>query len=644
MATAATTRIALAGNPNCGKSTLFNALTGAHAQVTNAPGTTVELQTGTWQTEAGSIEVVDLPGTYSLLARSPDERVTADYLIGATSRPAPDRPDLVVVVLDATALARSLYLLAQVRDTGLPLVAAVTMLDVAATRGVEPDLSALADAAQVEVVALDPRTGTGVEGLAVAIDRELTAGRGATVGRDPAEPANLSQLPWDDSAERNFAWTERVLAAAVPAPPQVPLRSLSDRLDKVLLHPVSGIVVFAAVLWALFELVTLVATPMVDGVQRLIQGPLADLVRAAIPDRLGWLQSLVVDGVLTGVGTVLSFTPLLALVFLAIGLLEDSGYLARAAFVADRAMRSLGLDGRAMVPLVVGFGCNVPAIAATRTMPDQRRRLLTGLLIPLTSCPARLTVYVLIAGVFFPRQAGTVIFGMYMLSGVLVVLGGLALRATLFRDLATTRPLVLALPAYHVPRLQFLGRTTGQRIWSFIKGAGGLIAGTLVVVWLLTAIPVPGARAEAGPQSGFASVAMADSVFGRAAGAVAPVLAPAGLDDWRIASSLATGFVAKEVMVGSLAQTLSDGPAVDASQSGLADRLQQVFSDASGGHPRAAAAAFLVLVLAYTPCIATVAEQRRVFGLRWALGAMVVQLVGAWALAVLTFQLLRVVL
>jgi len=686
-----TPQIALVGNPNCGKSTLFNALTGARAKVVNAPGTTVDLQTGVWRSGGnggsgdagrGDFEVVDLPGTYSLLARSPDERVTSEFLSGQAQLERPrrrvescrcgqggsgnrcschHRADVAVVVLDATALARSLYLLAQVRDLGLPVVAAVSMLDVATTRGVYPDLTALADAAQVPVVAIDPRTGTGLEGLSSAIERVLDTGDLPDATHPPS--GAIAQLPWDGLAEANFAWTERVLAAALPSAPAVPVRSWSDRVDQVLLHRIWGIPVFLGVLWILFQLATAIANPLMDIVSGFVEGPLAGLVRSIVP--AGWVQSLLVDGVLTGVGTVLAFAPLLALIFLGLGILEDSGYLARAAFVADRALRSLGLDGRAMIPLVLGFGCNLPAVTATRTMPDARRRLLTGLLIPFTTCPARLVVYVLVAGIFFPHQVGTVIFSLYLLSALLVVLGGLLLRATLFRDLATRRPLVLALPAYHVPRIKFLVTTTLARIWAFIKGAGGIIAGTLVVVWLLTAIPLPGAGTRLGTPVQFGAVPITESLYARATGAISPVLRPAGLDDWRITSSLVTGFVAKEVMVGALAQGFavtatagseaeldslqsvaeSDLPDIDESRppDWLATQLRDTLEHTSGGHANAAAVAFMVFVLSYTPCVATVAEQKRVFGWRWALGGMAGQLVVAWLLAVGTFQLLRLV-
>lgn len=670
----ATPQIALVGNPNCGKSTLFNALTGARAKVVNAPGTTVDLQLGVWHSSGvgsdiglGDVEVVDLPGTYSLLARSPDERVTTEFLSGQAQLERPHRrsepagcrcgsavgggrctchhrADVAVVVLDATALARSLYLLAQVRDLGIPVVAAVSMLDVASTRGVEPDLTALADAAQVPAVAIDPRTGTGIEGLSSAIERALDTGDLPDVAYPPL--GAIAQLPWDGLAEANFAWTERVLAAALPSEPAVPVRSWSDRVDQVLLHRIWGIPVFLGVLWVLFQLATAVANPLMDVVSRFVEGPVTGWLRAVIPP--GWVQSLLVDGVLTGVGTVLAFAPLLALIFLGLGLLEDSGYLARAAFVADRFLRGLGLDGRAMIPLVLGFGCNLPAVSATRTMPDARRRLLTGLLIPFTTCPARLVVYVLVAGIFFPHNVGTVVFGMYLLSAALVVLGGLVLRATLFRDLAARRPLVLALPAYHVPRLKFLVTTTLARIWAFIKGAGGIIAGTLVVVWLLTAIPLPGASARVGSPVTFGAVPISESLYARGAGAIAPVLAPAGLDDWRIASSLVTGFVAKEVMVGALAQgfAVTDNfTEIDETRppDWLATQLHSTLDYTSGGHPRAAALAFMVFVLSYTPCVATVAEQKRVFGWRWAFGGMAGQLIVAWLLAVGTFQLLRLV-
>jgi len=702
--------IALVGNPNCGKSTLFNALTNSHSATVNAPGTTVELHRGKWR-HSSEWMLVDLPGTYSLIARSPDEKVATDAVLGKVDllghkhhRPAnalpgarqrsprhskthssaltnesepsslsaqsreteiaearrprnsarlsscpkctsdttrirtetlPDsdgtRPDLVIALLDASALARSLVLLAQVLATGVPVVAAVTMLDVAAARAVEPDLVALADAAGVPVVAVNPRTGTGIEALTEMVSRAL------------ADPKAANSHPALTDPDSQFSWVDSVLSATLPTAPLTPVHSHSDRIDSILLHPIAGIFIFLGIMWGLLELTAVAATPLIEAVGNFFAGPVTNLVVNLFSGWApNWFVSLLTDGIITGVGTVLSFAPLLALIFLAIGVLEDSGYLARAAFIADRGLRNIGLDGRAMMPLVVGFGCNVPAVTATKAMPDARQRLLTGLLIPLAACPARLTVFVLIAGAFFPGQVGTVVFLLYLFSIILIILGGLLLKATAFRDLSISRPLILALPAYQTPRIGWLLRSAGSRVAAFVRGAGGIIAGVLVVVWFLTAIPVTSGYS-------FGEVAPQDSLYGRVASAAAPVLEPAGLNDWRISSSLLTGFVAKEVVVGNLAQAFgtADPSAADYDQAAevsggsLADRLHATLTHTSGGHPQAAAVAFLVIVLAYTPCVATVAEQKRNFGWKWTLISLVGQLALAWLLGVAVFQVGR---
>jgi ferrous iron transport protein B len=318
--------------------------------------------------------------------------------------------------------------------------------------------------------------------------------------------------------------------------------------------------------------------------------------------------------------------------FAALGVLEDSGYLARAAFVADRVMRSLGLDGRALLPLIVGFGCNLPAFAATRTLPSARQRLLTGLLIPLTSCSARLTVYVLLAGAFFPAHAGSVIFGMYLTSVLLVLGGGLLLRRTAFRDVQAG-PLILILPPYQRPHLRTLGMSVRMRVGAFVLGAGKFIVATMLVVWVLMALPVTGSHHVG-------DVPVADSAYGRVASGLAPVLAPAGFGNDHAAAALLTGFVAKEVVVGSFAQSYAVPEPGDPAQAGsLGEKLRGSFQESSGGHGGAAALAFMVFVLAYTPCVAALAEQKRLFGWRPTASALVVQLLAAWTLAVTVFQL-----
>lgn len=675
-------RVLLVGGPNVGKSTLFNALTGARQRTTNAPGTTVELASGTWRTAADSPSdsateraIIDLPGTYSLLARSSDEQVTADAVqeLALNNGLKDGRPGVVVVVLDATALSRSLYLLAQVAETGVPIVVALTMLDLpqtatdSPTADMEPDTlaSALATFLGVPVVPVDARNrgAGGLRRLARAVDAVaqhpksvLGIAPPTTFSHGPA--AQDAQVATDHvpdiaqelvHAEMLFAWVERIArqvssiqggeksgdtgtSAATFAQPTH--RTFSDRVDSVLLNPWAGIPVFLAVVWLLFQLTTRFAAPAQDLIGQLVDGPIASGITwllGLVGLSESWLQGLLVDGLLAGVGTVLTFLPVMAIMFAALGVLEDSGYLARAAFVADRAMRSLGLDGRALLPLIVGFGCNLPAFAATRTLPNARQRLLTGLLIPLTSCSARLTVYVLLAGAFFPDHAGNVIFAMYVTSVLLVLAGGLLLRRTAFRDVKAG-PLILILPPYQRPHLGTLAMSVRMRVGAFVIGAGKIIVGTMLVVWVLMAIPATG-------QHPIGDVPVADSVYSSVASGIAPALVPAGFGNDHASAALITGFVAKEVVVGSFAQSYAVAEPGDPAQAGsLGEKLRASFDESSDGHGGAAALAFMVFVLAYTPCVAALAEQRRLFGWRPTATALAVQLAAAWLLSVLVFQ------
>ncbi|ACJ52724.1 ferrous iron transport protein B [Bifidobacterium longum] len=651
-------RVVFVGNPNVGKSSMFNALLGARTRTMNAPGTTVSITCGQYRYKSANDaphtqlwQFVDTPGTYSLLPMSPDEQVAVDALIGASGMPA---PDLAVVVLDATALSRSLYLLSTVTELGLPTVIALTMNDLALRNGHGVDaqrLSRLLDG--MPVIAVDGRTGDGGEALADAIavgfrgtpiPSGLTAWSAITADADGHTVDDLRS--WAESrADARLDWTAGVLRRLdVHDDGRV---TLSDRIDGMLLHPVVGVIVFLAVLFTVFQATTTLASPMQDWIDVTFRGWCTSgldwlLGLFGVAWHGGWVRSLLVDGVLDGVITVLTFIPVMGIMFLLLSILEDSGYMARAAFVMDRAMRALGLDGRAFLPIIVGFGCNLPALAATRTLPDSRQRVLTGMLVPFAACSARLSVFLVLAHAFFPKYAGLVVFLMYVVSVMIILLVGVMLRHTIFRGLEP-EPLMLALPSYQCPRALQLVRSVLLRLWGFVRGASVIIISMIMALWLLQGIPM---TAGAG---GFAHVDdVHDSAYGMLADAVAPVFAPAGFDDWHASAALITGFVAKEVVIGSMSQSYhADEPDAAAAQQGtegtLGQKLRASFDRSSHGHGRAAAIAFLLFTLAYTPCLATVAEMRRQFGTKVAAQSVMLSLAVAYAIAVIAFQTLRLV-
>ncbi len=608
--------VALIGTPNSGKSTLFNALTGARITVGNWPGTTVEVSRGVWSSRT----LLDLPGAYSLDPLSPDEELTRDLLLSDPD----DRPDLVIVVSDAANLARSLYLASQVREHRQRVIVALTMIDVAHRRGIELDTYALSAAIGCPVVALDPRRREGLAALETAVATSL--------GEDAPRPRSHDCCADDLArADERFTW----VAAAVEAGSLNPgddRVSFSDRIDKVATAPVLGPLLFLGVMWLVFQVTTTVAAPIQDFFDTLFSGPVTDGALAGFA-ALGltgsWIEGLVVSGLIAGVGMLLTFVPLMALMFILLALLEDSGYLARAAVVTDRLMRVIGLPGKAFLPLVVGFGCNVPAISATRILGDGRQRLLTALLVPFTSCTARLTVFVLVSTIFFGPWAGTVVFAMYVASILLIVGTGVLLRRTLWRAMGS-EPLVIDLPPYQLPTLRLTAAVTWTRLQGFLRTASGIIVATVCAVWLLQSIPAHG--------GGFGEVEVEDSVYGVAAQAITPVFQPAGFAQWQTTSALVVGFVAKEAVISSWAQTYAlDEPEGDDPGS-LGERIMADFTQSSGGHPIPAALAFMIFLMAYTPCVATLAAQVREIGWRWTGFGIALQLAIAWGLAVVVFQ------
>ncbi len=476
--------------------------------------------------------------------------------------------------------------------------------------------------------------------------------------------------------DQRYRFVHEVATRAVTRP-ATPPATLSDRIDRIVTHRWFGIPIFLAVMWVVFKLTTDVAAPFVDWLDSVVSGPLSRGVSALlgmVGAGGGWFESLLIDGVIAGVGGVLAFVPVLLSLYFALALLEDSGYMARAAFVMDRVMRLFGLHGKSFLPMIVGFGCSVPAIYATRTLDSRRDRILTGLLVPFMSCSARLPVYVLIAMIFFPAYAGQVIFGLY-LTGIVVAVGvGALARRTLFGRQPPT-PFVLELPPYRLPTLRHIWRQMWERTAAFVRKAGTVILATSVVVWLLLAIPARG-------DGQFAATPVDQSAFATLAHAVAPVFAPLGFGNWESSGALVTGLIAKEVVVGTLTQVYvgedavaepaappSLGEDVVAIVTGfgaaigdalralpgiiginlsaveaepvadeLATAIQAGLAASSNGHATAAALALLVFVLLYTPCVATLAASRHEFGLRWMLTSLLGQFAIAWLAALIVFQ------
>lgn len=609
--------VALAGRPNVGKSTLFSRISGIHRKMGNWPATTVEVGSADIVLHAEEFRILDLPGITSLTPASPDEKLTHDIL-------TEDDLDLIVAIVDASNIARCLFLVSQLKEINKPMIVALTMTDIARRRGIQVDIEALSRGLNLNVVAVLPRSKNGTAEL----EKILTQ----TLAQSNSHETELSAPPLDD--DQRISFVNDLITSSVTRTNTHP--TLSDRADRFLTAPISGALTLLGVLWLVFQSTTTLASPFQNWISSVISGVIAPPIESALIS-IPWLKGLIVDGVISGVGTLLTFLPVMSIMFLLLSLLEDSGYMARAAVVSDRLMRFAGLPGKALLPLIVGFGCNVPAVSATRALSDARHRLIVGLSVPFTACSARLAVYIFAAGIFFGKNAGTVVFGMYIVSITLVILFALGLRFTLIKG-ATREPLLIELPPYRLPTTTFVFADAWLRVRGFLKEVGGIVVITVVAMWVLMAVPTSGNHQ-------FANTPVNESAYGAIAKGIAPIFAPAGFGDWHTAGALVTGFVAKEVVISSWAQNYAvDSPNRQLVISDLGKKLKHDFERSSSGHSSAAVLAFLVFLTAYTPCVATVAAQRREFGLKWALTGIALQLAIAWLLAAAVFQIGKLLL
>ena len=574
--------VAIIGPPNAGKSTLFNRLTGLRQTVANFPGVTVEHRTGKAHLPGHhDIDLVDLPGVYSLNPRSEDERVSYNVLHG--KMPGLKKPDAVILILDSTNLNRHLPLAASILSLRLPTLVVLNMADDMRRRGGDVDIEALANELGAPVVLASATTGEGIS----AVGRFLT---GTIAVPKPVQLPVLQDLPacrqWARTISKEAGYTH-------PAPP-----IWTRRLDSVFLHPFWGPIVFVIVVGAVFQTIFTGAQPLMDSVEWAIRST-GGMLRAALPDTM--LRSLLIDGVWSGVGSVLVFLPQILLLFLFIAILEDSGYLARAALIADRTMARVGLQGKSFIPLLSAYACAVPAIMATRTIESKRDRIATILIAPFMTCSARLPVYTLIIAAFIPERPfighllGTraaAMLGLYILGFVAAVATAKLLKSSVLKSERT--PFVLEMPPYRMPTLRSIGLRLLDRAKAFLKRAGTVILAVSVVLWILASVPLVDGKAPPIEQS----------LAGTLGRAIEPAIQPLGFN-WKIGIGLITSLAAREVIVGTLGTIY--GMEADKDSGGLQAALRKDLT--SGG-----AVALLVFFAFAMQCMSTLAVVRRETG------------------------------
>lgn len=652
-------RVALTGNPNVGKTTLFNVITGSRQHVGNWPGVTVEKKSGFKLYKGYEIEVVDLPGTYSLTAYSLDEVVARDFIVD-------EKPDVVVQIVDATNIERNLYLTTQLMELGTKIIIALNMYDLAEERGDKLHVKKMAKILSMPVVLTIASKNIGISELldTVIAEKQKVKHHGREIGYGDEIESQIIKIEKvlsqdkDLSARYPLRWLavrlldgdENILRKIVDSPVATQIKTIlasldieeyeammadkryevisamfpqmcercmtrmttSDMIDRVMTNKYLGIPIFLALMWGAFELTFSFATPFMTIIERIFVW-LGEISAAYIqPD---WLASLVGEGIVGGVGSVFSFIPNIFILFFLLSLLEDSGYLARAAFIVDRIMYKLGLQGKSFIPMLLGFGCNVPAIMATRSIEDRMDRMATIMVVPFISCGARLPIYILFAGTFFSENAGSVIFCIYLL-GILVAVGSAKLlRTTALKG--HPAPFILELPPYRIPNLA----TSMRHMWDngsmYIRKAGTIILGGSIVIWLMAALPW---GAEYGSEQTF---------IGMLGHAIQPLMEPLGFD-WKLSVSLLFGFVAKEIVVASMGVLYGVGD----------DQLALTDSLLADPHlSQLTAVSLMVFSLLYMPCIATVGTIKKETGSwRWTAFSIAYGLAVAWLLAFVVFQ------
>lgn len=582
---------ALLGNPNVGKTTLFNFLTGSNQYVGNWAGVTIEKKEGYIDNK---IRMVDLPGIYAMDTYSNEEKVSKQFLNDGNV-------DVIVNIVDASNLNRNLYLTTQLKQFNKPIILVLNMIDVADAKNIRIDYKRLSEKLGVTVLPIAASKGVGINKI-----KELL------LSGNFFRPVNDNDYQFQDEKEA-YAFIEKVLGDCMVRTDNNAV-SMTEKLDRIFLNRIFAYPIFLIILFLIFKFTfTWVGQPLAGLLDNLVNGYTVPAVSKLLIHSSPWFRSLLVDGIIGGVGSVIVFLPVILSLFLGISFLEDSGYMARAAFIMDRIMRRMGLSGKAFIPLVVGFGCSVPAIMSARTLESEKDRKLTALIVPLMSCNARLPVYALFASAFFPGKETTVVFSLYLLGIAMAFIIGLIFKNTIFKK--DEEPFLIELPEYKLPEFKNLMLHTWEKGKGFLKKAGTIIFSISVIVWFLSSFNFSG---KAGIDVSFLSY------IGRF---ISPVFKPLGFSTWQNSVALLTGLMAKEVVVGTMG-VIYHGD--------LKHVLTNYFTQLS-------AYSFLVFVLLYTPCVSVIATMKKEYGKKMMFFSVSYQLVLAWIMAFMVFNIGKII-
>jgi len=567
--------IALAGNPNSGKTTVFNTLTGSRQHVGNWPGVTVDKKEGVYKKNR-DMKILDLPGTYSLSPYSAEEVIARDFIVN-------ERPDCVIDILDGTSLERNLYLALQIMETGIPTVLGINMMDEVALRKDSIDFERLEEVFGVEVVPIEARNGKGIDALMEAVKRTIEQKR--VPKRLPVYELS-KKVDEDTLADKRYSFITEVIGSSVQRGTKdgEQTESRSDKIDKVLTHKVWALPAFALIMYLMFAATFSENFLFVPGLPSpgialatLVEnlwGSLADVISSALlsAGAATWAYSLVISGIMEGVGAILVFLPLILVLYILMSFLEDSGYMARVAFVMDRLFRRFGLSGRSFIPLLMGFGCSIPAIMATRTLDSEKDRKITTLLCGFMPCGAKLPIFIMFVSTFFSDGNKTlVLFFIYMLSLVVSVLVSLIINRIAYKG--ETSNFLIELPQYRLPTIQSVGIHGYEKVKGFIQKAGTIILAATILIWALSNFNINSFNGQNQQEYGTPLAPIETSFLASTGKAVAPIFKPAGFGAWRPTVGVATGWIAKEMVVVTLAQLYAD----DISD----EYLAQYFGDAS---------------------------------------------------------------